>query len=147
MAPDGGDIAELAERAIALAEQTAGTQAEIVRQQAENTGTVATLRKVTIGLAVSLAVDITLTVVVLFLTGHQADLTHAIHKSQLASCAIGNDFRARQAQVWEHVLAVSTPPANETPAERTARLAKVDAFRVYVARQFHPVDCTALYGK
>lgn len=132
----GGGIAALAERAITIAEEATKTQGEIVRQQGR-------LRRNGRILAVSLALDIVLSVVCLFLAVSQAGVSRSIHQSQLNACAIGNKFRATQAQVWEHVLAFSTAPPGETAAQR----AKRQDFQVYLNGKFHAVDCTALYGK
>lgn len=140
-------LQELAERAIALAEQTAATQATIVKNQTAILDAQAKAKKHARLLAVSLAVDMILTVGAFLLAGHQAGITDAIHQSQLQACAIGNDFRARQAQVLDHFIGQSTAPPGETPAQRTVRLARLADARAYVARAYHPVDCTALYGK
>jgi hypothetical protein len=139
-APRGGSIAALAERAITIAEDATRTQEKIVAQQGR-------LRRNGRILAVSLATDIVLSVVCLFLALNQAGVSHSIHQSQLAACAIGNQFRATQTQVWEHVLGFSTAPPGETAAQRAKRLAILKAFQAYLTSQFRPVDCTALYGK
>lgn len=134
------DLAALAARAIAIAENAASTQADIVAQQGK-------LRRIVRALAASLAVDIVLSVVCLFLASSQAGVSHSIHQSQLAACAIGNKFRQTQTQVWEHVLAFSTAPPGETAAQRAKRLEVLQDFQSYLNGQFRPVDCTALYGQ
>jgi hypothetical protein len=134
------DVASLAARAIALAERAAGTQEAIIVQQARNR------RQIRL-IAVSVAVDIVLSVTCVFLAVSQARVSHQIHVSQLTSCRIGDDFRAGQVRLWDHVIAVSKAPPGETAAAREARLAKLAAFRAYVRAEFRPVNCSRLYGK
>jgi hypothetical protein len=96
-------------------------------------------------LAASVVLDVGLSVLTVHLYIGQAQVSRDIHRSQVRACAIGNDFRTRQRQLWDHVIAVSVPPPGETAAQRHVRLARLAAFRVYIGRQFHPVDCAALY--
>ncbi len=140
------DLAELATRAIAIAEQTAATQARIVRAQAAIVVTQHKIKLFSRWLAGSLALDIALSVTLFFVVGHQVSLTHSIHESQLAACAIGNQFRRSQQQVWDHFIATSTVPPGETAQERALRLARLADARTYIAGHFQAVNCTALYG-
>jgi hypothetical protein len=133
-------VAGLASRAIRIAEKAAETQQAIVRQQARSKRTLRWL-------FVSVAVDLALSAAMVTLGISQAHVSAQIHRSQLNACAIGNDFRAGQVRLWDHVLAVSQAPGGETAAERKARLAKLARFRAYVAAQFKPVDCAKLYGQ
>jgi hypothetical protein len=71
---------------------------------------------------------------------------YRIHDSQLAACDIGNRGRAGNIQLWDHVLSISKPPPNETPAQKAERLKTVKQFKVYVHHVFKPVDCGKLYG-
>lgn len=135
-----GEIAALAARAIAIAEEAGATQTRIVAQQARS-------RRTTRLLAVSVVLDVMLSLFALYLARAQYDVTHAIRGSQLASCTIGNHFRAGQVQLWDHVIAVSTAPPHESSAARAARLAKLAAFHAYVGHQFAPVNCTQLYRR
>jgi hypothetical protein len=141
------DIAALAGRAIAIAEQTAATLEKIVKAQTAIVTTQHRIKVFARWLAVSLAVDIALSVSLLFVVGHQIALTHAIHESQLAACAIGNEFRVSQAQVWGHFITTSTAPPGETAAQRAARLARLAGARTYISHHYLPVNCAILYGK
>jgi hypothetical protein len=146
------DIAALAERAIRIAEQVAGTQAAIVAQQARSKRTVRWL-------IVSVALDVTLSVAVLLLSFHQGGIQRQLHatqgaqaalirqqhESQLAGCAQANTFRAGQLTVWHHVISISTAPPHETAAQKAARLARLAEFRVFVGRQYRQISCTRLY--
>src|SRR5258707_4035398 len=97
------------------------------------------------GLALSVVLDIGLTVITGAVLIHEAHTSQAIHRSQVEACRIGNGFRAGQLRLWDHVIAVSTAPPGETRPQRAVRLAELAAFRAYIGRQFHPVDCQKLY--
>lgn len=138
--PSPDPVAELAERAISIAGKAAATQAAIVKQQARS-------KKVTRWLAVSVALDVTLSIVTIFLAAGQISVSDSIRRTQVNGCALGNGYRTAQVRLWDHVISVSVPPPRETPAERARRLATVRAFRVYVHGVFRPVDCARLYRK
>src|SRR5258707_5788031 len=70
------------------------------------------------GLALSVVLDIGLTVITGAVLIHEAHTSQAIHRSQLEACGIGNGFRAGQRRLWDHVIAVSQAPPGVTPAER-----------------------------
>jgi hypothetical protein len=143
---DSAEMAALANRAIETAEKVSDTQASIVRQQARSRRTLRWLfASVAVDLALSVAM-VSLAIAQAHVSAAQARVSAQIHQSQLNACAIGNDFRAGQVRLWDHVIAVSSAPPHETAAERKARLAKVARFRTYVAGHFRPVDCKSLYG-
>lgn len=133
-------VVGLVARAVTIAEQATKTQASIVAQQNRS-------RRTTRLLVVSVALDIALSVVTIVLALGQVSTTAAIHQSQLNGCAIGNNLRAGQVRLWDHVLALAGTPPHETPAQRRQRLATDGAFRAYVRSQFAPVDCARLYRK
>jgi hypothetical protein len=134
------DVAGLAARAIAIAEGAAETQKAIVAQQGKSRRNIRLI-------AVSVVLDVALSAGIGVLAVSQIHVSQQIHASQLQACGIGNDFRARQVRLWDHVLSVSKAPPGETAAERQVRLAKLAEFRSYVAAQFRPVNCTVLYGR
>lgn len=59
-------------------------------------------------------------------------------------CELGNEARAQQARLWEHIITISRPPPHETPAQERGRLATVRAFNRYLHEVFRPRDCRAL---
>jgi hypothetical protein len=134
------DVAGLAAQALSIARQATETQEKIVIQQGKSRRNIRLI-------AVSVALDVALSVSLIFLAVGQASVSDQIHRSQVTACGIGNGNRAAQIRLWDHVIAISKAPPGETAAQRTARLAKLAAFRAYVRTTFHPVDCTALYGK
>ncbi len=162
------DVAALAARAIGIAEETARTQAEIsetqaaiVAKQDKIQAVQGKLRVIGRWLVVLIPLDILVTVLGLVVTFYlvnfsgqlhraqaaQAAVERQLHASQLAGCAIGNKSRAAQIQLWDHVIAISSVPPRETPAQKTARLAKLAGFRAYVGQTFRQIDCAALYRK
>ena len=60
-------------------------------------------------------------------------------------CQLGNEARAQQIILWEHILTISRPPPHETPAQERRRLATVRAFGRYLHQVFAPRDCRALH--
>lgn len=126
-------------------------------------------RKIIWGLAVSIALDVVLTVV-LGLTAFQAHdaassntqlvqkvnaqqaALHmqqvALHAAQLSACANGNVFRVNQTTIWRDFIGIVAKPA---AGESAAQVAKADAlaagFLTHVSQVNHPVNCVKLYGK
>ena len=111
---------DLFQQAIDVAKAVSDTQEKIVARQAKD-------RRNNRILAASLLFDLLITGG-LALNGHQ-------------TCVQGNQFRAGQVRLWDHIIAVSKAPPGETAAARAARLATLAAFRSYIAGQFRPVDC------
>ncbi len=150
----GRDDASDASEALSLVKELRELVGAILERLTEAVRYGKRTRKISWGIGLLGALDITLsviTVAVLFNQAHVEGQLHqqqaVIRQSQLRACGIGNDFRAGQRQLWNHVIAVSSAPPGETRAEREARLAKLAAFRAYIGRQFRAVSCTALYGK
>jgi hypothetical protein len=84
--------------------------------------------------------------VALGLSGVVAWLLIELHGNQIQGCHIGNDNRATNRQLWDHILSLSgqqPPPPGETLAQQEAQ---ATAFRLYVHRKFSPVDCAKVYG-
>jgi len=140
--PGGDDAAE----ALSIARQLRDLIAEILDRLTDAVKYGKRTRVMSWGLVASVILDVGLSVLTVRLYVGQAHVSDDIHASQLHACAIGNDFRAGQRQLWDHVIAVSTAPPGETAAQRQARLAKLAAFRLYIGRQFRPVKCKSLYG-
>lgn len=138
---------DAAARALDIANELSG----VVSDLAAKLGNIAAARRrdrhILRVLAVTLALDVALSVAFVFLYAGQAQVSQQIHASQLHACAIGNQFRHGQVALWEHVISVAQVPKGETAAERKARLAKLAAFRAYVRAQFKPVNCKLLYRR
>lgn len=158
-----GDLAEVtAAKALALAKALSETLAEIARRLDLYSAFGRRSRRIIIALAVSFAVDVTLTVV-LSIVAIQANGTAdtnsqlvqevnaeqaALHAAQLTVCANGNTFRADQNIIWRRFVAIlTTPTATSTKAQVAAADKLAAQFLAYVGTVNHPVDCAALYGK
>jgi len=100
------------------------------------------------GTIVSLVIDVALTVVVAVFAvqAHEASVTVGeLHATQIAACRIGNQSRAAQVALWEHVASVSTPPPHATRSEIAKRKRTLAAFLAYVAKVFAPKNCQEIY--
>ena len=58
-----------------------------------------------------------------------------LHASQLAACAIGNQGKVEQQQLWGYLFDLSGG----------ARTAEDKQFLAFVDKTFAPVDCAAVY--
>jgi len=119
-------------------------------------------RKIIIGLAVSFALDVIITIVLGFtaFSAHNTASANAglvrglhnaqvqLHAAQLEACSAGNVFRADQDTIWQGFIHIITAkPAPGTPESQVKAADKLAAqFLAYVAKVNHPVNCEALYG-
>jgi hypothetical protein len=105
-------------------------------------------RRMIVSLAVSLALDLVLTVIVAITavqahnastraTDASAAAEHA-SASNTALCQASNTSRAQQIDLWNFLLSLGKPPA--TAAERKV----ISGFRAYLDRDFAPRNCAAL---
>lgn len=114
------------------------TAHQLQRTVDEITGYSRRTRKLIWGLALSIVIDIALTVIIAFLTASALNANSTLHKAQLTACGIGNQSRLQQIRLWDEVLAVSKPAnAHEAQVDRQ--------FRAFVSTTFAPVDCAKLY--
>ena len=60
-------------------------------------------------------------------------------------CQSGNEFRAQQVTLWEHIIKVSTPPPHETAAQKQRRAMVVRQFTAYVHQVFAPRNCATSF--
>jgi hypothetical protein len=146
--------AETALKALRLAEALGENLAEIARRLGEYSAFGRRSRRVIIGLAVSFALDVILTVVlaVVALQTHGTASVNSqqgreLHASQLTACANGNVFRDNQTTIWRDFVAIITKAETGQSAAQVAKSQKLAAqFLAYVTTVNHPVDCAALYG-
>lgn len=106
------------------------------------------------GVAVSIALDIALTVIVAVIgiqAHHASDVASLAaaqnHASALASCRTSNVSRAAEVQLWTHLVAVTPPAAGTKPAVATAARLRASALLAYVRKTFAPRDCAQIYGQ
>lgn len=93
----------------------------------------------TLGLGASLILDLMLTVVVTVLSVAALHANAILHSSQLTACAIGNQTRAEQRQLWEHLLAEATVKTSGPSTQEEKD------FLAYVNQTFAPVNCATVY--
>lgn len=95
-----------------------------------------------VGLAVSLTLDIILSVVVAVVAvqASQAnDLAHQNRQSQVATCDAGNQARAVSVSLWNYVLDLSSKdPENQSPQRKQ----QIEQFRSYMQGAYAQRDCT-----
>lgn len=110
------------------------------------------LRHVVVALAISFALDITLTVLLTVVAGQahtasaQAKATVAqLHATQIAACGTGNLLRAKQVQLWDHLVKVSPPPPHQTRQQAARYRQRIAIILAYVRRTFPQLDCKSLY--
>lgn len=120
-------------------QQLANTLSEVVRQLAAVADAGRKTRRLTVGLAVSFALDMILTVVVTLLTLSALNQGSAQRASQLAACAVSNQTRIAEQSLWAYVFQVSAPP------KTAAQLATERKFLEHVDTIFAPVNCAAVY--
>lgn len=109
--------------------------------------------RVVLGLAVSFAFDIVLTVVVTIATvqAHAAsDRANAtvseLRAVQLASCQSGNQTRAEQITLWSHLAAVSQPAPGATEEQVKKDKQQITALLAFIKHVFAPKPCQKLYS-
>jgi hypothetical protein len=136
-------------RAEELAVQTAVKALDLATQLAETLGKISERletyavygkrsRRIIAALAVSFTLDIILTVIVTILSASALHHSTAVHQSQLAACAIGNQTRRGDVELWGYVLKLSAKSPNSNQAQ-------LRMFKVFVDKTFAPVDCAKLY--
>lgn len=62
------------------------------------------------------------------------------------SCQDDNELRAAEIRLWEGVISISTPPADETPAQKAVRAQRLAQFRALLNEVFAPKDCGVAPG-
>ena len=84
-------------------------------------------------------------------TSRQVDSVRAVQvtatrntASIIQLCQAGNEFRAQQVVLWEHLVAISKPPPRETVQARTARIRTARSFLAYIHQVFAPRRCASL---
>ncbi|MET9262422.1 hypothetical protein [Amycolatopsis sp. NPDC004079] len=101
-------------------------------------------RHLIVGLAISLALDVLLTigVIIAAVTANRAgDLAAANRQTQIDTCTASNDTRNASRNLWNYVLdTVAKSPENAT-AERKQHIAE---FRTYMQTAYADRDCSQI---
>jgi hypothetical protein len=117
-------LAEVAETLAAVADTSARTATRERRT-----------RRLAVGLAVSFALDVALTIVVSILSISALNQNATLHASQLSSCSLSNGTRADERLLWSYLFTLSGKP----------QTAEVKKFLAYVDKTFAPENCASLY--
>lgn len=99
-------------------------------------------RRYIAGLAISLALDIILSVVVAFVavTAAQAnDLATQNHNTQVATCESSNQSRLVTVNLWNYIL----DSASKNNAD-AAKLKQIQDFRAYMQKAYAQRDCSLI---
>lgn len=103
-------------------------------------------RRQIIALAISLMLDLWLTIGLAFLSIQARNTAIAVQNSKdsiVASCEAANEFRLTEAALWNHILAIEPVVERELTPEEQARQDKTVAdFRVFLETTFAPKDCS-----
>jgi hypothetical protein len=97
---------------------------------------------------VSMLVDVALTVAVtVALVGvhHNAATVSQLHGTSVSACRLGNQTRAANVALWDHVAAISQPRAGESTAQRRRQEKTTAAFLTYVRKVWASRNCQSLY--
>lgn len=101
-------------------------------------------RRQVIALTISLVLDILLTIGLAALSVQTSETANNAQRNQnsiVASCKAGNDFRATEAALWEHILAIQPVSTDLTPEQQAQRDKIVADFKTYLKTAFAPRDC------
>jgi hypothetical protein len=106
-------------------------------------------RRLIIGLAVSIVLDVLLSAAVGLLaiqavsTSNRANEANSLAsrnaQNQLITCQAGNESRAAQVQLWNYVLDLAARNPNQSPDQ----VERLKQFRAYLTTALGPRDCTA----
>lgn len=97
----------------------------------------------------SIALDVILTVLLVFVygTAHSAsEVATAEHSNLIASCEAGNQTRAEQVQLWDHLAQISTPPPRATKAQRARDAREIASLLRYIRHVFQSRPCQKVYA-
>lgn len=94
-------------------------------------------RLLAIGMLGSFVLDIVLTIVVTILSVNALSQANTTHQSQLAACAVSNQTRAQQIQLWEFLFQLAGPKAANSPEDQK--------LLTFVKQTFRPVNCAQVY--
>jgi hypothetical protein len=91
--------------------------------------------------------DIALTIGLAFFAwqAHDAsDSAAQTRQATLVTCQANNASRAGNLQIWDFLIALSRPPASDTPAKKAAADKQLAVIQGEVDRTFMPRNCRAL---
>jgi hypothetical protein len=69
----------------------------------------------------------------------------AEHSSLIAACLLGNQTRAQEIDLWDHLAAISKPGPGETKRQIAKGQREVGMLLAYIKATFAPRPCAKLY--
>lgn len=108
-----------------------------------------TNRHLIVATAVSLLLDLGLTLVLIFTYSaarSAGQVATAEHANLIAACEAGNQTRAEQVLLWTHLAQISTPPPHATKAQKAKDAQEIAALLRYIRRVFAPRPCQQVYA-
>ena len=137
-----GDLIAVAQAMTAsmdgLARQVGGLNTQVDAQESYGRRN----RRMIWGLVISIALDAALTVAlvgVAVATNDAANKATQVHNQQVTTCLSSNEARAKNVQLWDHVLSI--PP---TVPRSAAQAKQAEDFKIYVHQVFAPRDCSKI---
>jgi hypothetical protein len=108
-------------------------------------------RRIIIGTAASVVLDIALTVLVTIVAVQASSASSSAAQTRNASvvsCQASNVTRAQEVGLWTHLVSVSEagPHPGQTAAQLKRNEQALAAFLKYVGTVFAPRDCQQIYG-
>jgi len=141
--PEAGFM-RAAEKAIHDLQVTAETQGDLLKKATRD----AALRKLQV--RVLGLVSIVLVIVCVLGTVqyfHTRDIAGKVQQGSISQCVDGNNVRAGEIQVWDHVLnALLAPSPGETAQQKAGTVKFVQDTESFITKVYAPKDCTALFG-
>jgi hypothetical protein len=98
-------------------------------------------------LGVSLILDVALTVVVSFFAVQAHDASNSAAQTAqatLITCQASNTSRAENLRIWDYLIALSKPPARDTPAQKAAAEKTLAKIQAEVNQAFALRNCQAI---
>jgi hypothetical protein len=133
---------------------------EIVGYSRRTRKLVANIRKLVIALAVEAVLGVAVTVIVIILLISYRDQgtalrqqtftvqqqATALHKSQLANCALSNETKAKELTLWHDLFTLSAQNNNASGQKVPASTTKfLEQFLGDVNTTYTPLDCAKIY--
>jgi hypothetical protein len=100
-------------------------------------------RKIIIGLVVSICLDVSLSVVTIFLAVGLNSAQNSVTQTNLAQCTANNSARVDDALLWNTFLNDAAPPGKKLPPAQAKEVAHL---RSVVSSKDAQRDCTRIFG-
>lgn len=97
-------------------------------------------------IAVGIDIVLSMLLVVVYAQSRDNSVTLSeLHANSVNACHLGNETRAQEIMLWDHLASISHPSPGETKARQERDAKAVAGLLAYIKRTFAPRDCQALY--